>query len=416
MLPEVVLPAAVPGTPRGGGKPGVRKLYVLQADIERFGPIAGCKACENILVFGKAGRAHTMECTERVKEELERRTELQARVEAYKLRVGEVDPREQGGDREARVEVGQEERGAEASAREVEEPERGITRARSSGEPTIEWPSAKPRIEPKTGTKRQSETDVQQLDPRLEGNTVEDEPEPATGEGAGGTASGSASSSTMPPLTTLDFGCGKNELIEVYADKISEAYRNSGDELNLLELQELTRLSVEISGVDVAELYSPKRYCAMASTVGLKPGISADLAEYKSNGERWDLRREDDVREWFEALEREDPYIFVGSPPCTEFSQLQALNKNKRDPETMQASYEEAKKHLWVACKSYKRQMARGRYFLHEHPHGASSWHEPEVEDILRKEGVLRVTGDMCRWGLKAEASGGPDHGDERLR
>ena len=42
-----------------------------------------------------------------------------------------------------------------------------------------------------------------------------------------------------------------------------------------------------------------------------------------------------------------------------------------------------------------------GLYFLHEHPHNAKSWGNALMQELLRKEGVYRVRGDMCTWGMK---------------
>ena len=50
--------------------------------------------------------------------------------------------------------------------------------------------------------------------------------------------------------------------------------------------------------------------------------------------------------------------------------------------------------------KLYQIQWSEGRYFVHEHPESASSWQEQCVNEMLRKQGVIRVTGDQCRYGL----------------
>ena len=40
---------------------------------------------------------------------------------------------------------------------------------------------------------------------------------------------------------------------------------------------------------DVAEMYSPPRVTAMASTVGMKPGFAIDLTQVDEDGEPWDF-------------------------------------------------------------------------------------------------------------------------------
>ena len=48
--------------------------------------------------------------------------------------------------------------------------------------------------------------------------------------------------------------------------------------------------------------------------------------------------------------------------------------------------------------------MARGAYFLHEHPQGATSWREPYARSVLQQTGVQRVRGDQCQFGQVSEA------------
>ena len=79
------------------------------------------------------------------------------------------------------------------------------------------------------------------------------------------------------------------------------------------------------------------------------------------------------------AIEKDDPFIVIGSPPCTMMSQLQELNwaKHSDKPEwrcTFLKLVEEAKAHIRFCCKIYKARSDRGRYWLHEHPWQAKSW------------------------------------------
>ena len=62
-----------------------------------------------------------------------------------------------------------------------------------------------------------------------------------------------------------------------------------------------------------------------------------------------------------------------------------------------------AKEHLLFCVKLHKIQQTGGRYFLHEHPAHAASWHEQAVPptvswqslrtsaDLVSRRGVLRV-------------------------
>ena len=50
----------------------------------------------------------------------------------------------------------------------------------------------------------------------------------------------------------------------------------------------------------------------------------------------------------------------------------------------------------------YEIQWKEGRYLLHEHPESASSWHEKCIKRLLAHQGVVRVVGDQCQYGLKS--------------
>ena len=60
------------------------------------------------------------------------------------------------------------------------------------------------------------------------------------------------------------------------------------------------------------------------------------------------------------------------------------------------------RKHMKFCAKIYAIQWRTGRYFLHEHPEGASSWEEQCIKSLLAKEDVIRVNVDQCMYGLKS--------------
>ena len=60
----------------------------------------------------------------------------------------------------------------------------------------------------------------------------------------------------------------------------------------------------------------------------------------------------------------------------------------------------EALNHLHVSCEMYRKQYDAGRWFLHEAPWSATSWKDPEVQELLSRKGVRIVRGPMCRWGM----------------
>ena len=55
--------------------------------------------------------------------------------------------------------------------------------------------------------------------------------------------------------------------------------------------------------------------------------------------------------------------------------------------------------HFRFVCQLYQMQLDAGRYFLHEHPVGATSWKEKCVEEIWQHPSVERIISDQCQFG-----------------
>ena len=54
---------------------------------------------------------------------------------------------------------------------------------------------------------------------------------------------------------------------------------------------------------------------------------------------------------------------------------------------------------LRVAVEACKKQHQEGLYFILEHPRGASSWKDEEVQALMATEGVYEVNLDQCQFG-----------------
>ena len=139
-----------------------------------------------------------------------------------------------------------------------------------------------------------------------------------------------------------------------------------------------------INRVQVVELYSPERVNKVAKEHGLNTGLSLDLLT------GWDFDKEED-RKLAERYVREfKPLFVIGSPMCTMFSQLQALNRDRKGARS--EDYEErlrrAEKHMNFAARIYRIQLEGGRYFVHEHPAMATSWKLPCMRRLLGEKGV----------------------------
>lgn len=100
-------------------------------------------------------------------------------------------------------------------------------------------------------------------------------------------------------------------------EKIDEEQRKAERGMNIMA----------INAVDVSEVFSPPRVVEMARAMGLVAGKSMELV----NG--WDFSKFQHRRQAMEIMRKDQPLLIVGSPPCTVFSVLQALNIHKNGPD-----------------------------------------------------------------------------------
>ena len=158
-----------------------------------------------------------------------------------------------------------------------------------------------------------------------------------------------------------------------------------------------------MGAVDVAEIYSKPRVTQRAWEYGLRPGFAVDLLTKKEDGSHWDLSEEEDVKLLEKLQAREQPRLFIGSPPCTPFSQLQAMNPKD---DKAQQKWDEGVEHMKFVVQLYRNQLSAGRVFLHEHPAGAKSWGLAEVQKLGTEAGVAIYHADQCMYGLKTWGNG----------
>ena len=159
---------------------------------------------------------------------------------------------------------------------------------------------------------------------------------------------------------------------------------------------------------DVSEIFSQPRIAQEAavrsySGMTIKPGWSLDLTrEDPATGKRWDLNKREVRERVRELIRTTDPFLVVGSPPCTMFCALQNLSRDKRNQEEYQEKLRIAKKQMQFCMEIYQMQMDRGKFFLHEHPDSATSWKLQEVQKMMNHRKVRTVKCDMCTFGMEA--------------
>ena len=81
----------------------------------------------------------------------------------------------------------------------------------------------------------------------------------------------------------------------------------------------------------ISEIYSAPRVTAAAQRLpryGLEAGLALDLTTDDETGRPFDDFNEPKQRAKADKLfDTQQPFLLIGSPPCTPFSQIQAINK-----------------------------------------------------------------------------------------
>ena len=145
---------------------------------------------------------------------------------------------------------------------------------------------------------------------------------------------------------------------------------------------------------DVIEMYSPPRVVSAACARGLKATLSIDLET------GYDLCQPQVREQVRQELRKRRPRFLLTCPPCTKFSPLQNL---RRDRDGLLQELEEATVHLDFSMEMQEEQLQRGDHGLHEHPDTATSWNLPSVKDSLAHDEVILVKSHQCRFGLQVQ-------------
>ena len=84
------------------------------------------------------------------------------------------------------------------------------------------------------------------------------------------------------------------------------------------------------------------------------PGMALDLTTTNSKGEPWDFNDPAKRDEAEKVLDEQRPHLLIGTPMCIAFSNIQNLNKAKRDPKIVAAEIEKARVHRRWCCHLYQ--------------------------------------------------------------
>jgi len=331
-------------------RPLPKSTYITPEDLETFGYTKGCRRCTLMREKKKAhGIRHSAACRDRIEGALAERGD--ARIERSRLKIEEYcelvhdDSKERGG---------------------VPEPHGSSSSSASGQQQTTPVPPA------------------ENMEVRPE--EVPEEAEP--------------NDEAQMVIGSL---LRRNPEIEVPSKILPRA-------MSLYET--LLTLGVDRDGAmgKVTEIYSPPRVTAEARRrpdLNVAAGMSFDLRA-DSEGRKWDFSKIEDRTRARRIIQRDKPFMVIGSPPCTDFSILtQNLNHPKMDPKEVRRRMVMARAHIEFVVQIYKDQVRGGRHFLHEHPASAASWKEEGIVQLKDKEGVWSTVSHMCQFGMQSPGDDG---------
>eukprot|EP00435_Cladocopium_sp_Y103_P033093 s1902_g8.t1 len=337
-------PSAATGVPSG-----VKTAWPVRREhLAKFGKTTGCPGCQSLIRgTGFQQIAHSDECRQRIKRHLTEADE-KVREEVKRLREEEDKMMDSAETPMAAAEPGNLMVGGEPSG----------SRA-AGGEPAADLGDSLPA---ESGVKRKAEDEVLDVDDLVR---------------------------------SMESG---ESIQERSVQALSE----------VLESYEAAKTVAQLAAMDVIELFSPTRVNNYVERFGLRKGAAIDLEEVKPDGsDYWDLDRLEDFEQAMDLIAMEQPWLLTSSPPCTTFSPLRRLSNFKRPKEIVDAEEAVGKLRLTRSMECCKLQDSLGGYYLHEHPRDASSWDEPEVDELVNLPNTFLVQSPMCRFNMMAKDDDG---------
>lgn len=192
-----------------------------------------------------------------------------------------------------------------------------------------------------------------------------------------------------------DHGEWKKKSVEIEEDHFNDRRLSRANKKKLAKAMRERRDAVQIG-----EVYGPGRMKEAASEWKLSMSTCYDLLT------GWDLAQEDHRKAMWQALREEKPDFLIISPPCTAFSQLQAVNWGRMMPQRRVALLKAGLEHLQLAAAAVKWQLNRGGHILFEQPAGASSWKEPCIQAVAQRPEVYTIVNHQCQFGLNVDGLG----------
>jgi hypothetical protein len=399
MMPGIAIPIAVNIEKENeDGEPVVvemrrdeikaRRVYLKAEDFQVHGYTEGCDGCRRSKTGGMQARNHTEACRRRMTEALG--AEEHPRWTRAKEARGEARDEAPSRRRQAKrgaAEEEEEERKAPRNEEEVHETEEVSAEpeevSADAEEMMVEQEEMKDEEESRQGSRPGSSMDRAKR-PGEDGGETQKRRKPADPTGT----------KRKDPEEEIDDGeKTKRKLPDVTGMKRKGEGGDEDQRGAKAKVEELKRMSKEENAekIDIAEIYSEPRITIEAQKFGMRSGKAMDLRS------GWNFAKQEDRDRAMTYVRTQKPEMVVGSPMCTMFSKLQQLtpwNRRRR------LQYQEAVAHMEFVVEIYKEQIKGERYFLHEHPDGATSWRLRCMMELKRTEGVMETVADQCMYGL----------------
>ena len=416
----------------------IRKIRITQVDLGKYGYSPGCVRCEALAIGNTSiTTGHTDACRKRMYEEYRKNNDPKWRRVQEEIRRarGESGPRTEhqdprDGDDEPPARRARQDVGASSSQQPAVHPSSPRQAAASSSQE----PASSSRSPPPTAAPT----------PRRDHPIPPSPPTgvPSTGRlrpGVGGSPRiGKAAAPPPPPPqeTWLEPESDGEDFREPEAKRARRRTRSEDDGAevfgNFDEDDEEQRVAnalllcgvkegiaqrkaadmVAPSKATFVEMYGRGAIMREANTTRRDlnvEGLAAlDLRTSKPDGSAWNFNLKGDRQMAMDLIDKEDPYFVIGSPPCTAFCAWNTkMNFRKMDQDQVAEVIREGQRHLNFMIRIYRKQMQKGRCFVHEHPASAVSWNEKEMVKLIAMPGVILTRADQCMYGLETRSSEG---------
>ena len=161
------------------------------------------------------------------------------------------------------------------------------------------------------------------------------------------------------------WGDDEDRMVDFLSAEASE--QDKEEAARLYELLLVNGATAAEGQAKVSELFSvPRVTKLLRPNMSLGKGLTFDL-HGDIDGRSWDFLKAADRREAMTRIREQRPYLVIGSPPCTAFSQLNDRYR-RMDPEVVKRRKVEGRVLLEFAAQVDREQLAGGHHFLHEHP------------------------------------------------